>query len=74
MVKNDWSKLHIQEMVAGYPEGYAIDVLKKYCSNTVSTPFFEYVYVIPFRTARDHFFTFVEYVFLTHPKPLFEIF
>jgi len=42
--------------------------------NNLLTEFFEYVYGIPFRTARDYFWLIFEYVFLTHPKHLFEHF
>ena len=34
-VKNTYSK-NTKKMVAGYPEGYAIDILKEWCLNNVS--------------------------------------
>jgi len=62
-IKDTYSK-NDQRMVAGCPEGYAID-LKKWCLNSVSMAFGQPVTI---------FLQFVEYVFLTHPKPVFDNF
>ena len=80
-VENTYSK-HDQKMVAGCPEGYAIDIFKHYYLNMyMADPsgqpaimFFYHFLSLYFWPIHNIFWHFFEYVFLTHPKPFLSIY